>query len=59
MLFWEFSPPFRGQSPVLAKRTGNRPFNDFWLALAPAFGVTLSALGSAKQFTGPLSGLLG
>ncbi len=38
--------------------TGNRPFNDFWLALAPAFGVTLSALGSAKQFTGPLSGLL-
>jgi hypothetical protein len=39
--------------------TGNRPFNDFWLALAPAFGVDLSALGATKQFTGPLPGLLG
>jgi len=37
--------------------TGNRPFNDFWLALAPAFGVDLRTLGAAKQFTGPLPGL--
>jgi hypothetical protein len=36
---------------------GNRPFNDFWLALAPAFGVDLRALGAAKQFTGPINGL--
>ena len=48
-----------GPLPTQTGLTGNRPFNDFWLALAPAFGVTLSALGSAKQFTGPLSGLLG
>jgi hypothetical protein len=39
--------------------TGNRPFNDFWLALAPAFGVDLRSLGAANQFTGPLPGLLG
>jgi hypothetical protein len=39
--------------------TGNRPFNDFWLALAPAFGVNLSTLGAAKQFTGPLAGVFG
>ena len=47
-----------GALPTLTGSTGNRPFNDFWLALAPAFGVTLSTLGSAKQFTGPLSGVL-
>lgn len=39
--------------------TGNRPFNDFWLALGPAFGVDLHSLGAANQFTGPLPGLLG
>jgi hypothetical protein len=39
--------------------TGNRPFNDFWLALAPAFGVDLRTLGAANQFTGPLPNLFG
>ena len=38
--------------------TGNRPFNDFWLALAPALGVELPSLGAAQQFTGPLRDLL-
>jgi len=42
-----------------ANATGNRPFNDFWLALAAAFGVNLSTLGVAKQFTGPLAGVFG
>ncbi len=37
--------------------TGNRPFNDLWLALAPAFGVSLTALGDKTQFTGPLPGV--
>jgi hypothetical protein len=39
--------------------TGNRPWNDLWLALAPAFGVTLPSLGSPAQYTGPLPGLFG
>ena len=39
--------------------TGNRPTNDVWLALAPTFGVALDGLGAAKQFTGPLAGLVG
>jgi hypothetical protein len=39
--------------------TGNRPFNDFWLALAPVFGVTLNSLGTANQFSGPLPGVSG
>jgi hypothetical protein len=39
--------------------TGNRPTNDVWLALAPIFGVDLPSLGAAKQFTGPLPGLVG
>jgi hypothetical protein len=38
--------------------TGNRPFNDFWLALAPIFGVTLPSLGSQAQYTGPLPGFV-
>jgi hypothetical protein len=38
--------------------TGNRPMNDFWLALAPIFGVTLPSLGTASQFTGPLAGFV-
>ena len=37
--------------------TGNRPFNDLWLALAPAFGVSLTSLGDKTQYTGPLPGL--
>ena len=37
--------------------TGNRPFNDFWLALAPVFGVSLPSLGNPNQFTGPLAGV--
>lgn len=39
--------------------TGNRPFNDFWLALAGAFGVDLKALGASTQYTGPVSGVFG
>ncbi len=39
--------------------TGNRPFNDFWLALAPVFGVTLPSLGNSNQFTGALPGVFG
>jgi Protein of unknown function (DUF1552) len=38
--------------------TGNRPFNDFWLALAPSFGVDLGTLGANNQYTGALPGLL-
>jgi hypothetical protein len=38
--------------------TGNRPFNDFWLALTPIFGVTLPSLGSPAQYTGPLPGFV-
>ena len=37
--------------------TGNRPFNDSWLALAPVFGVSLPSLGAASQYTGPLPGV--
>ncbi len=37
--------------------SGNRPFNDLWLAIAPKFGVSLNGLGAASQFTGPLSGI--
>ena len=35
----------------------NRPFNDFWLALAPAFGVDLKTLGNSTQYTGALPGV--
>lgn len=37
--------------------TGNRPFNDFWLALAPVFGVDMPSLGTATQYTGALNGV--
>jgi len=37
----------------------NRPFNDFWLALAPSFGVDLGTLGAPSQYTGPLAGVFG
>jgi hypothetical protein len=38
--------------------TGNRPWNDMWLALAPIFGVNLTSLGNSMQSTGPLPGLV-
>ncbi len=38
--------------------TGNRPFNDVWLALAPVFGVTMNSLGDKTQYTGPLPGIV-
>jgi hypothetical protein len=37
----------------------NRPTNDVWLALATIFGVDLPTLGDAKQYIGPLPGLVG
>jgi hypothetical protein len=45
--------PLTNQSGV----TGNRPFNDVWLALAPVFGVSMSSLGDKTQYTGPLPGV--
>ena len=39
--------------------SSNRPFNDFWLALASAFGVDLPTLGAPSQYTGPLAGVFG
>ena len=38
--------------------SGNRPWNDLWLALAPIFGVNLTSLGNSMQSTGPLPGLV-
>ncbi len=38
-------------------KTGNRPYNDLWLALAPVFGVTMNSLGAQSQYTGPLPGV--
>jgi Protein of unknown function (DUF1552) len=46
-----------GSLPLQNGGTGNRPFNDLWLALAPKFGVNWESLGAASQFTGPLSGI--
>ena len=37
--------------------TGNRPFNDMWLALMPIFGVNMARLGATNQSTGPLAGI--
>jgi hypothetical protein len=40
--------------------SGNRPFNDFWLALLPIFGVPSTALSGASgalMSTGPLAGV--
>lgn len=48
--------PLRTQTGATS---GNRPFNDFWLALAAAFGVNLPSLGTASQFTGLLPGVFG
>jgi hypothetical protein len=39
--------------------TGNRPFNDLWLALAPIFGVNLGSLGNQSQYSGVLPGVFG
>ena len=36
----------------------NRPTNDLWLALAPAYGVDLPSLGAAEQWSGPLPDFL-
>jgi hypothetical protein len=46
-----------GPLPTQNGGTGNRPFNDLWLALAPVFGVSLASLGDPKQYTGPLPGV--
>jgi hypothetical protein len=46
-----------GALPGQTGGTGNRPFNDVWLALAPIFGVTMTSLGAASQYTGPLPGI--
>jgi hypothetical protein len=46
-----------GPLPTQTGGTGNRPFNDLWLALAPIFGVPLTSLGVASQYTGPLPGV--
>ena len=46
-----------GSLPTQTGGTGNRPFNDLWLALAPAFGVHLTSLGVPAQYTGPLAGV--
>jgi hypothetical protein len=46
-----------GQLPLQNGGTGNRPYNDLWLALAPVFGVNWTSLGAASQYTGPLPGV--
>jgi hypothetical protein len=46
-----------GSLPTQTGGTGNRPFNDLWLALAPALGVSLTSLGVPSQYTGPLPGV--
>ncbi|MEO8900384.1 MAG: DUF1552 domain-containing protein [Polyangiaceae bacterium] len=46
-----------GSLPGQNGGSGNRPFNDLWLALAPKFGVNWTSLGAKTQYTGPLSGI--
>jgi Protein of unknown function (DUF1552) len=46
-----------GTLPTQNGGTGNRPFNDLWLTLAPKFGVNWTSLGADTQFKGPLSGV--
>ena len=46
-----------GTLPSIDGGTGNRPVNDAWLALAPIFGVNMTQLGAASQYTGPLAGI--
>ena len=47
-----------GALPDVDGKTGNRPTNDVWLALAPIFGVDLPSLGASTQYQGPLPGLV-
>ena len=47
-----------GSLPTRDGKTGNRPYNDLWLALAPKFGVTMTSLGAKSQYTGPLQGIV-
>jgi len=44
---------------LIGLTSSNRPFNDFWLALASAFGVDLPTLGAPSQYTGALAGVFG
>ena len=46
-----------GSLPQQTGGTGNRPFNDMWLALMPIFGVNMARLGATNQSTGPLAGI--
>ena len=46
-----------GSLPTQTGGSGNRPFNDLWLALAPIFGVPMNSLGANSQYTGPLAGI--
>jgi hypothetical protein len=46
-----------GSLPLQNGGTGNRPFNDMWLALAAKFGVNWNSLGDPTQFSGPLPGI--
>jgi hypothetical protein len=46
-----------GSLPTQNGGTGNRPFNDFWLALAAKFGVNWPSLGAKTQYTGQLDGV--
>ena len=47
-----------GSLPQQTGGSGNRPFNDLWLALMPKFGVNgVASLGAANQSTGPLAGI--
>jgi hypothetical protein len=52
-----FLPVSGGSLPRQAGGTGNRPFNDFWLSLAPVFGVNWPSLGAQTQYTGPIGGI--
>ena len=46
-----------GALPAQSGGSGNRPFNDLWLALAQVFGVPLASLGDKTQSTGALPGV--
>jgi hypothetical protein len=49
-----------GSLPQQTGGSGNRPFNDFWLALLPIFGVNgsvLSGASGALTSTGALPGV--
>jgi hypothetical protein len=46
-----------GSLPTQAGGTGNRPLNDFWVALAAVFGANWPSLGAPSQFSGALPGV--